>query len=158
MQRCKLLRHLGTKCPVGFGTSSRILNANPTLGSRIFTATYALFAYLWVKLPDFQNFWVDFGFIWTNFEHFLTAFISSFWVDRVPSRQRIICRSDLMLSISESDGMAAVWPNDSKLFFLCHILKYHTNGETLYKLGLSCAKLWAKLNLPILVVFVWFAW
>ena len=29
VQSCKLYRHLGTRCPVGLGTSSRILRASP---------------------------------------------------------------------------------------------------------------------------------
>ena len=72
-------------CPVGFGTSSRILRATPALSvmSRIFAVIYALFGYFWVNLPDFQHFWVDFGHSWTNFEHILTAFISRFWVNEL---------------------------------------------------------------------------
>ena len=48
--------------------------------SRIFAVTYALFGYFWFNLPDFQHFWVDFGHIPADFEHFLSAFISRFWV------------------------------------------------------------------------------
>ena len=63
-------------------TSSRILRETPALFvvSGIFAVTYALFGYFWFNLPDFQHFWVDFGHIQADFEHFLTAFISRFWV------------------------------------------------------------------------------
>ena len=67
----------------GFGTSSRILRGSPMVFvlSRNFAVTYALFGYFWVNLPDFQHFWVDFGHIQADFEHFLTAFISRFSVN-----------------------------------------------------------------------------
>ena len=67
------------KVPSRFG----ILWASPALlvVNRIFAVTYALFLYLSVNLPYFQHFCVDFGHIWTYFEHFLTAFTSRFWVN-----------------------------------------------------------------------------
>ena len=51
-QSWKLLRHLGTGCPVGLETSSRILMESPALFvvSRIFALTYALLGYFWVNL------------------------------------------------------------------------------------------------------------
>ena len=63
-------------------TSSRILRATPVLfvESRTCAVTYALFEYFWVNLPDFQLYWVDFGHIQADFEYFLPAFISRFWV------------------------------------------------------------------------------
>ena len=64
--------------------------------SRNFAVTYALFGYLLAILPHFQYFWVNFGPFWTDFEHFLKAFISRFSVNvsvyQMPSRLRIICR------------------------------------------------------------------
>ena len=50
-QSWKLLRHLGTRCQVGFGTSSRFLRASPALFLLIwiFTVIYALFGYFCVN-------------------------------------------------------------------------------------------------------------
>ena len=83
VQRCKLCGKLGRSCPVGLGTSSRISNESPAFFvlSRNFAVSYSLFGYFWVNLPDFQHFLVDFGHIWTDIEHFLTAFISRFLVN-----------------------------------------------------------------------------
>ena len=81
IQSCKLLRHPGIRCPVGLRISSRILRKTPALFvmSRIFALIFALFGYFWFNLADFRHFWVDFGHIPADFEHFLTAFISRFW-------------------------------------------------------------------------------
>ena len=69
---------LGRILPIGLGNSNRILRGSPMVFvlSRNFAVTYAVFGYLWVNLPDFQHFCVNFGHFWANFEHFLTAFIS----------------------------------------------------------------------------------
>ena len=45
-QTWKLCWKLGRSCPVGLGTSSRILRGSPEL-----------FGYFWVNLPDFEHFW-----------------------------------------------------------------------------------------------------
>ena len=72
-----MLCQLFMSCPVGLGTSSRILRASPMLFvlSRNCAVTYAPFGYFWVNLSDIQHFWVNFGHFWTDFEHFITAFI-----------------------------------------------------------------------------------
>ena len=59
-QSCKLLQQLGMSCPVGLGTSSRILKTSLThfVQSRNFVVTYAIFGYFWVNLPNFQLFWL----------------------------------------------------------------------------------------------------
>ena len=46
-QSCKLLRHLGMRCPVGLRSSSRIWRATPALFvvSRIFAVTFAHFGF-----------------------------------------------------------------------------------------------------------------
>ena len=83
VHRCKLCGKPGRSCPVGLGTSSRILRESPTVFdlSISFAVTYTLVGYFWVNLPDFHYFWVNFGHFWANFEHFLTAFISRFLVN-----------------------------------------------------------------------------
>ena len=81
-------QQLGRSCPVGLGTSSRILWGSSAVFflSRNFAVTYTVFGYFWVNLSDFQHFWVYFGHFWANFEHFLTAFISRFLVNGSDSR------------------------------------------------------------------------
>ena len=76
-QRCKLYWRLGTRRPVRYGTSSRILRASPALFvmSRIFAVTYALF---WIFFSQFAWFPTFVGHFWNDFEHFLIAFISRF--------------------------------------------------------------------------------
>ena len=83
MQRWKLCGKLGRGCPVGLGTSSRILRGSPAFFvlSSNFAVTYALFGYFGVNWPDFQNFWADFGHFWADFEHFLITFINRFSVN-----------------------------------------------------------------------------
>ena len=87
-QRCKLCGKLGRSCPVGLGTSSRILRGSPAFFvlSRNFAVTYTLFGYFLVNLPDFQHFWVDSGHFWADFGHFLTTFISRFSVNQSDSQ------------------------------------------------------------------------
>ena len=95
-QSCKLLRHLGTSCPVGLETSSRILKVYPALFalSRILKANQALLGYFCTFLTDFRHFWTDFGDFRTDFvhfhtdfgqiladyDHFFTAFVSRIWI------------------------------------------------------------------------------
>ena len=80
-----MLRHSSTEVE-NFSAANQELpswfGASPTLFvlSKGFAATYALFGYFWVNLPNFQHFWVDFDHFWTDFEHFLTTFISRFLV------------------------------------------------------------------------------
>ena len=65
-QRCKLCGLMGRSCPVGLGTSSRILRRSQAVFvlSRNFAVTYALVGYFWANLPDFQHFSIDFGNFW----------------------------------------------------------------------------------------------
>ena len=80
-QRCKLGGKLGRSCPVGLGTSIRILRGNPA----IFGLSRNFAIIFWIFLPDFQHFWFDFGHFWADFELFLTTFISGFSVNRSDS-------------------------------------------------------------------------
>ena len=92
-QSWKLLRHLGTGCPVGLGIGSRILRVSPAFSivRRIFAVIYAIFGYFWDNLPDFQQFWTDCGNFGTNFKHHLSVGFGL--ADQVPSRLRIISSS-----------------------------------------------------------------
>ena len=91
---------LGTRCPVAFGTGSRILKVSPALFvlSSIFGGnllTFWLFfgqiclivTIFWSILSDCQHFLVNFIHSLTNFELFLSAFISRFWVNRLGAQQ-----------------------------------------------------------------------
>ena len=70
-ESCKLLRHLGTRCPVGLRTSSRILRATSAffVVTRIFAVTYALFGYFLGQFSWFSTFlgqfWSFLGQFWT---------------------------------------------------------------------------------------------
>ena len=68
-QSCKLLRHLGTSCPVGLETTSRIL--------KIYHAIFAMSKILKVTPPFLDIFGLNFGIlerILADFGHFLTDF------------------------------------------------------------------------------------
>ena len=92
-QSWKLLRPLGTGCPVGLGIGSRILRVSPAFSivRRIFAVIYAIFGYFWDNLPDFQHFWTDCGNFGTDFKHHSSVGFGL--ADQVPSRLRIISRS-----------------------------------------------------------------
>ena len=64
-----------------FGDQQSDFESKPFVLSRIFAVMYALFRLFLVDLPDFQHFWVDFGNLLTNFEHFLSVSISRFLVN-----------------------------------------------------------------------------
>ena len=51
-QSCKLLRHLGTRCPVGLEASSRMFRVNPAIFvvSRIWGVIHALFVAIFSKI------------------------------------------------------------------------------------------------------------
>ena len=56
VQSCKLLRYLGTSCPVGLETSSRIL--------MVYSAFFAVNRIF--KTNIFFNFWTDFRDFWAD--------------------------------------------------------------------------------------------
>ena len=66
--RCKLFRQLG-RCPVGLGTSSRILRGSPVVFvlSRNFTVTLHT---LWIFLGQFVRFSTFWGLFWSFFGQF----------------------------------------------------------------------------------------
>ena len=75
-QSCKVLRHLGTSCPVGLETSSRIFKVYPMLFgmSKILIVTPTLFGYFLILLDWFWSILDIFGSNLTNFGHFVYCF------------------------------------------------------------------------------------
>ena len=88
-QSCKLLRHLGTSCPVGLETSRRILKVYSVLfesNSNPFSILFNIFGLI---LVNFRYFWIILDIIL----RLLAVGLGS--MNQVPSRLKIICRSGL---------------------------------------------------------------
>ena len=68
-----MYRHLGTSCPVGLETISRISKVYLAIFamSRIMKITLVLSDYFWI---DFRHFWADIGHFRMDFGHFHTDF------------------------------------------------------------------------------------
>ena len=94
-QSCKLLRHLGTSCPVGSETTSRILKIYPTLFgmSRILRVTQTIFGLFLTYLDYFGRFWTFFDQFWLILAISLPLLAVGFGsMNQVPCRLRIICK------------------------------------------------------------------